>query len=126
MVGADGIIYQTNRLETVAYHTGGFNMRSVGICFMGDFTSEVPPAPQLRAGAHLVAWLMQKLDLALDGVRGHGEFLKMECPGAQWLSGRVWKRLLRQEVVSVQQEMGVPGGYEQQADLPLYAFLGYG
>jgi hypothetical protein len=103
VVGADGSVYQANRLETVVYHAGQANALGVGICFLGNFGAEVPPPAQLRAGAHLIAWLMQELGIGLNNVRGHREFMATECPGNQWLSGRNWKKSLRLEIGKVQQ-----------------------
>jgi hypothetical protein len=104
VVAADGVIYQTNTVETVSYHVASFNTRSVGICFLGSFSSEVPPADQLQAGAHLVAWLMQELDVPLDEVKGHKELMGTACPGMQWLEGQGWKQMLRQEIARAQQD----------------------
>ena len=100
LVGADGTLYQGNTLETVSFHAAQANPYSVGICFLGDFTTTVPPTVQLQAGAHLVAWLMQQLGIPLDNVQGHREFVHTACPGEQWLKGQMWKQMLRQEIVS--------------------------
>ena len=102
MVGADGVIYQANAVETVSYHAAKANPRSVGICLLGNFTNVVPPDKQLKATAHLVAWLMQELDVPIDEVKGHQEVLQTACPGNQWLKGKKWKDTLRQEIVEVQ------------------------
>ncbi len=102
LVGEDGIIYQGNRLETVSYHAAKVNPRGVGICFLGNFMTQVPPPAQLRAGAHLIAWLLQELKLDLEVVKGHQEYMQTACPGAQWLKGEKWKQMLRREIASVQ------------------------
>ncbi len=102
LIGEDGVIYQGNRLETVSYHAAKVNPRGVGICFLGNFMNQVPPAAQLRAGAHLIAWLLQELKLDLEVVKGHQEYMQTACPGAQWLKGEKWKQMLRREIVNVQ------------------------
>jgi N-acetyl-anhydromuramyl-L-alanine amidase AmpD len=102
-VAADGIIYQAHALEAISYHAAHANPISVGICFLGSFMETVPPAAQLRAGARLVAWLLQELDLGIDDVKGHQEVGSTACPGDQWLQGRRWKAMLRQEVARVQE-----------------------
>lgn len=99
VVSADGVIHQTNTLETVSSHAAKVNPRSVGICFLGNFNAEIPPPVQLQAGAHLAAWLMQELGVALDDVKGHQEFMDTACPGNQWLRGQNWKQMLHQEIV---------------------------
>jgi N-acetyl-anhydromuramyl-L-alanine amidase AmpD len=102
LVGRDGMIYQTNTLETMSNHVGGANSRSLGVCFLGNFNAEVPPPTQLRAGAHLVAWLMQELKVGLDKVRGHKEFMSTACPGIQWLEDQNWKHVLHQGIAQIQ------------------------
>ncbi|MFN2291470.1 MAG: N-acetylmuramoyl-L-alanine amidase [Anaerolineae bacterium] len=113
LVGVDGTLYQTNTLETVSYHAVQANATGLGICFLGNFMKDVPPARQLKAGAHLIAWLMQELELSIDVVQGHKEVLSTACPGEQWLQGKRWKELLRQAIKKVQDEAGqmppVPG-----------------
>jgi N-acetyl-anhydromuramyl-L-alanine amidase AmpD len=104
LVADDGVIYQGNAITTASFHAAKVNPRGAGICFLGNFGSKVPPPAQLQAGAHLIAWLMQELDLELDMVKGHQEFMATACPGNQWLKGRKWKQMLRQAVVKVQQE----------------------
>jgi N-acetyl-anhydromuramyl-L-alanine amidase AmpD len=108
LVAEDGIIYQGNKLTTVSHHTAGFNTRGVGICFLGNLTRAVPPPAQLQAGARLAAWLLQELDLDLDAVKGHQEFMDTVCPGHEWLEGQQWKQTLRQEIVKVQEAATEP------------------
>lgn len=119
-VGADGTIQQCNHLTTKSYHAAGVNTRSVGISFGGNFTDSAPPGPQIKAGALLVAWLLQELELPLDSVKGHKEFMDTQCPGQQWLEGQSWKDLLVAEVRRVQEEAERP---PTPAVKPLYHYL---
>ncbi len=118
LIGQEGTIYQGNTLETISNHAVQANARGVGICFLGNFTKVVPPPDQLRAGAHLVAWLMQELNIALDSVKGHREFMETACPGDQWLTGKKWKEMLHKEIAQVQQEATEPS-----ADKPVYHYM---
>jgi N-acetyl-anhydromuramyl-L-alanine amidase AmpD len=102
VVSDDGIVYETNRLTTVSNQSAGMNTRSVGICFLGNFNKKSPPPAQIQSGAHLLAWLMQELDLDLDAVKGHREHMQTACPGHQWLGGERWKQMLRREITKVQ------------------------
>jgi hypothetical protein len=104
LVSAEGIVHQGNAVETVSSHAAKVNPRGVGICFLGNFNQEVPPPDQLRGGAHLVAWLMQELGIALDDVKGHKELMATACPGKLWLRDERWRDLLRQEIGRVQDE----------------------
>lgn len=103
-VNPDGKIEQTNWLETVSAQTRGQNYTSIGVAFAGDFTSVTPTAAQIEQGGHLIAWLMQKLNVPLEQVRGHREMpgQSTECPGAQWLQGQMWKDALIRRIQQVQ------------------------
>lgn len=92
----DGTIFQTNYLQTVSYHVYQNNAYSVGICLAGDYTDSVPPEPQIFAAAWLAAWLVQEHGLKVENILGHREFPHntTECPGRQWIGGRVWKQIL--------------------------------
>lgn len=99
-VKPDGSIYQTNREETVSYHVAMNNAYTVGICVSGDFTRIVPTPEQVGSTAHLVAWLMQELDIPEANILGHKEFPRNDtsCPGNQWLEGQRWKNTLLEGV----------------------------
>lgn len=123
LVGEDGALYQGNALETMSYHAVRANPHGVGICFLGNFMKQVPPPAQLRAGAHLIAWLMQDLGVTLDRVKGHKEFMDTACPGAQWLQGEKWKQMLYQAIAVVQQEAAEAGPTPPADAKPLYHYL---
>jgi N-acetyl-anhydromuramyl-L-alanine amidase AmpD len=58
VIQPDGKIYQTNYLSSIAPHAGnGMNTSTVGICLVGDFTEEIPPAVQIQATAWLIRYL---------------------------------------------------------------------
>lgn len=90
-VGANGAIYQVNRLETKSFHAGSYNapgdenLWSVGIALLGNFTSSAPPQVQQDAARALVAYLKGTLS-AVNDVRGHREMpgAQTACPGATW------------------------------------------
>ncbi len=64
------------------------NEYSVGIVFAGSFMNgRIPSSAQLRSGAHLIAWLMQELNITLARVWGHREF-PTTPPCVQAASGR--------------------------------------
>ncbi|MEZ4832151.1 MAG: peptidoglycan recognition family protein [Caldilineaceae bacterium] len=104
-VRADGRILRTQPLERVAYHTAGHNEYTVGVVFAGSFMNGVVPTPeQLSAGAALIAWLLQDLNIPMQHVWGHREFPdnRTACPGSEWLEGRKWRDLLYAEIVRIQ------------------------
>jgi len=113
-IGPDGTIYQTNRHQTVSYHSGGNNAHTLGLCFAGSFMDSIPTAKQFQMGGRLVAWLMQEFKIPLDNLLGHKEYPRnssTSCPGSQWLDGQMWKHLLIAQVQAVQQ--GVPGPFDK-------------
>jgi N-acetyl-anhydromuramyl-L-alanine amidase AmpD/predicted nucleic acid-binding Zn-ribbon protein len=104
-VAPDGIIYQTNRLETISYNVYMQNHYVVGICVAGTFSGVVPTPRQIEQTGHLVAWLTQKLNVKPENVWGHKQFpqnTSTECPGNDWSAGKQWRELLMARVKAVQ------------------------
>ncbi len=93
-----GQIQQTNELTTQSTHAGQFDPVAVGVAFAGDFTTVAPSPAQIDAGAQLMAWLLQQLNLSLDKVYGYKELVTTQSPGAQWDSGARWGDQLRQRI----------------------------
>lgn len=109
-IHGDGSIDQTNHLETASYHVHRHNIYSVGIVFAGSFMNgKIPTSAQLRAGGHLVAWLMQELNIPLARVWGHREFPDNTtvCPGSEWTLGNRWRDLLFERIDQIQAGVGV-------------------
>ena len=103
-------IDQTNLLETASFHVYRHNEYSVGIVFAGSFMNgRIPSSAQLRSGAHLIAWLMQELNVNLARVWGHREFPDNTtvCPGSEWTGGNRWRDLLFERVEQIQAGVGV-------------------
>jgi hypothetical protein len=103
-VKPDGLVYQTNRMETISYQVSQNNDYSVGVCVSGDFTYAPPPDKQVEATARLVAWLMQELSVPEQNVMGHKEFPDNDtsCPGETWLKNQCWKNTLTARIRAVQ------------------------
>jgi N-acetyl-anhydromuramyl-L-alanine amidase AmpD len=101
----DGRIARTQPLGAIVYHVAHHNASSVGIALAGSFLNGRLPTPeQIRSAAHLVAWLLQELELPLEQVWGHQEFEgnSTVCPGTEWLKGRRWRDELLGLVVALQ------------------------
>uniref|UniRef100_A0A7C1FH02 N-acetylmuramoyl-L-alanine amidase n=1 Tax=Caldilinea aerophila TaxID=133453 RepID=A0A7C1FH02_9CHLR len=106
----NGRIEQTNALETISYHVARHSSYSVGVVFAGSFMNgKIPTSAQLRAGAHLVAWLMQELNIPLARVWGHREFPDnmTVCPGSEWTQGNRWRDLLFEQIGQIQRGAGL-------------------
>lgn len=108
-VTADGTIQQTNDLETVAFHVSGFNPTTVGVCLAGDFTLNPPTAAQITASAHLLAWLADELNLPLQAIKSHKDYMATQCPGQQWDTGARWRDQLFQTIQDILAGVGPAG-----------------
>lgn len=107
----DGVIYQTNRLETVSYQVYNNNAYSVGISLAGNFVNgAIPTQRQIEQVGHLVAWLMQELRIPVANVMGHKEYPQnaTSCPGSDWNTGQSWKKMLQERIAQVQAGIIVP------------------
>jgi N-acetylmuramoyl-L-alanine amidase len=82
----DGTIWQTNRLETVSFHSGSFNTGGVGISLNGNFQTVAPPQAAAR---WLINHLRKNCGLNIKRTVGHRELpAQTACPGntyKQWL-----------------------------------------
>ncbi|MBN1217414.1 MAG: N-acetylmuramoyl-L-alanine amidase [Anaerolineae bacterium] len=90
-----GQIYQTQPLEVVSNHAGNHSNDSVGICLIGDFSSNPPPQAQLDATAALLAQLAAELSIPVDQIFGYSDLVVTGSPGATWPT---WKGPLLAEV----------------------------
>lgn len=79
VIGPGGLIYRTNRLDTISYHVYNNNTPTVGICMLGDFTKGDPTDNQLASARALVKHLGWP-------VVPHKSLNQTACPGnwAKW------------------------------------------
>jgi len=83
-IDAAGKAYQTQPLEVVSAHAGNYNEDSVGVCLIGNFSSEIPPQPQLDATAAVLAQVATQLGLTTDQIVGYSDLVVTGSPGATW------------------------------------------
>jgi hypothetical protein len=91
----DGKAYQTQPLEIVSAHAGQYNQDSIGVCLIGNFSSEVPPQTQLVATASLLAQVAAQLGLLTEQIVGYSDMVVTGSPGATWPQ---WKGALLAQV----------------------------
>jgi N-acetyl-anhydromuramyl-L-alanine amidase AmpD len=108
-IRTDGVIQQTNDLTSISYHAGNQNPTSIGVAFAGDFDDNLPAQAQITAGAHLIAWLLDHLNLPLTAVEGHKKFAHTTCPGKEWDKGATWRNTLLQAIQNNLAGAGVKG-----------------
>lgn len=79
LVRKDGSIWAGRPEDTVGSHAKGYNSASIGICFEGNYETEIIPDAQKKAGLELVSYLKEKY--SVKDVKGHGELMSTACPG---------------------------------------------
>lgn len=85
LVDVDGTIYEGRELAARGVHTKDHNTGSAGLCLLGDYRFEAPPAAQWEAAIALGRWLVETL--ALTHLAGHSQFNPSTlCPGAAMLA----------------------------------------
>lgn len=78
-VRKDGSIFRGRPETKIGAHAKGFNDKSLGICFEGNFESEKMPEIQLSAGRKLIKYLKSIYPDAV--VKRHKDFNQTACPG---------------------------------------------
>ena len=78
-VRKDGTVYRGRPINTVGAHCTGYNDKSVGICFEGDFGREKMTDKQMQVGRKLITYL-KGLYLSAE-VKKHSDFNATACPG---------------------------------------------
>jgi N-acetyl-anhydromuramyl-L-alanine amidase AmpD len=79
VIEKDGDIDWCHDLEVKSYHVGNSNKKSLGVCLVGDFRSELPTKEQMDSLYKLLDALMLDLDVDVAEVKGHSEM-----PGYDW------------------------------------------
>ncbi len=112
---ADGTILQTEPLTETVSDEQAYLWKGVNIGLAGNFTLDVPPHPQLKATADLIAWLLSTLNLTQHDVYGLSELVSNSflSPGYQWLLGGKYKERLLALVSERLQSAGDSGALKQ-------------
>lgn len=78
-VRKDGTVYSCRPMEYVPAHCQGYNTRSIGVAFEGNYVYEEMGETQINAGKELVAYL--KATYGISDVGKHCDYQATECPG---------------------------------------------
>lgn len=78
----DGKIYEGRPINTWGAHCIGYNDKSVGVCFEGNFEIEKPTKEQIKSGQKLVQYLKDTYPQAK--VVGHKDLYATACPGKKF------------------------------------------
>lgn len=78
----DGSVFQGREPDWNGGHTEGYNRRSIGLCFEGNFETEEMGEQQLAAGKELLKRLREQYPAA--SVVRHSSLNRTACPGANF------------------------------------------
>ncbi|KAG6458852.1 peptidoglycan recognition protein [Manduca sexta] len=82
MVGGDGKVYEGVGWLHVGAHTYGYNRKSIGIAFIGNYNNDTPTSQQLEAVKQLLKCGVEQGHLTANfHVIGHKQVLATESPG---------------------------------------------
>lgn len=81
-VGSEGVAYEGRGWEILGAHALHFNSVSIGICLIGDWSTELPPAEQIKTAQSLIAAGVE-LGFISSAYKlvGHRQVRDTECPG---------------------------------------------
>lgn len=88
-VRKDGKIFSLRPEASVGAHASGFNDKSVGICFEGNFEKEEMSINQQASAKELIKYLREKYKGA--EVKRHSDLLPTLCPGKNFPFDKVTK-----------------------------------
>lgn len=81
-VGQDGRIYEGRGWDTVGAHAPWYNLRSIGICIMGNFTVKLPNQKSVDAVSSLIKCAIEENKLKDSYILyGHRQVRATGCPG---------------------------------------------
>ncbi|XP_069701757.1 peptidoglycan-recognition protein SD-like [Periplaneta americana] len=82
LVGGDGNVYEGRGWDVRGAFAYGYNSRSIGIAFIGEFKDVLPTKEQMQAGQQLVQRGVQLGKVAHDyKLLGHRQVSRTESPG---------------------------------------------
>jgi N-acetyl-anhydromuramyl-L-alanine amidase AmpD len=91
VIQKDGLIFQTQQLETVSYHARNCNENSIGICLTGNYNVEQVPIEQLEALYGLIDEIKRTLRRNLL-ILPHHDCTSTDCPGKNMPIDQIEKR----------------------------------
>lgn len=81
-IGSDGVVYEGRGARLVGAHAPGWNSRSYGIVFIGNYQSEDLNDSQVKAWQSLIKWLIDQGYLQSNyTLYAHTQVRETECPG---------------------------------------------
>jgi N-acetyl-anhydromuramyl-L-alanine amidase AmpD len=83
LIGSTGKVFEGQPVEMVGYHCGNYsiNLKSIGICLLGDFEKIIPPKLQVDALIDLIVDLIKKYKIPIENIKKHQQIVNTDCPG---------------------------------------------
>lgn len=86
LISGDGRAWEGRPAEVLGSHVGGNNAGTLGISFMGTFSTTTPDSKMLCTGAKLIDWGVKTFKMSQrkrSHIKGHREFPRQttSCPG---------------------------------------------
>ncbi|HZH61767.1 MAG TPA: peptidoglycan recognition family protein [Metabacillus sp.] len=103
-VTKDGKVQKGRGRAEGAHCKNGYNSKSLGVSFQGNFEIQVPTEEQYRAGAKLIAQLLKQEGLSVNDVDGHSAFDSTLCPGKNFALGKL-KKYISEELNPTKKEV---------------------
>jgi N-acetyl-anhydromuramyl-L-alanine amidase AmpD len=116
-INRSGQIFRGRPEDTIGSHTKGYNSKSIGICFEGDYMTQEMPKVQLEAGKELIAYLKDKYKIT--NVKGHRDLMATSCPGSKFPFDEIAnskKSITKENLVLAFQQAAIADGVQ----LPKY------
>lgn len=96
-VRKNGEVYRGRPLHSIGAHCTGRNSNSVGICFEGNYQTEIMPETQLRAGYELILYLKGIYPNA--EIKKHSDLNSTSCPGKNFPFNEIISAPAKRELV---------------------------
>ncbi|XP_039750056.1 peptidoglycan recognition protein-like [Pararge aegeria] len=96
VVGGNAKVYEGSGWLHVGAHTYGYNRRSIGISFLGNYNNDEPTPEQLEAVKNLIKCGVEQGHLSPDyHLLGHKQLISTESPGRKlYREIRTWPHFL--------------------------------
>lgn len=79
----DGTIWEGRPVDAIGANCYGQNASSIGICFEGNFMTDIMAEAQYNSGVELCKYLIQQYP-AIKEINGHKHYYNTDCPGANF------------------------------------------
>ena len=95
LVGSTGKVFKGQPVERVSYHCGHYrtNLKSIGICLLGDFEKSIPPKAQVDSLINLLIELIKKYGILIEDIKQHKQIVRTDCAGKYFPFNRITEEI---------------------------------